>query len=166
MSKDQALKGRIQDLKAVIFDCDGIMTNGQIFYNGNGQWVRFFNILDGMGVKRLQKAGLQIGMITNSDSDDIRERCKNLGIEDLYDGASNKVECLKDVCSKWGLNASQVAYMGDDLQDIPVLQEVGFAVSVPHALSPVKQVAHLVTEASGGFGAVRELCELILEHQQ
>ncbi|MEO0335536.1 MAG: HAD-IIIA family hydrolase [Pseudomonadota bacterium] len=153
---------KVSALKAVVFDCDGVMTNGQIFYDGKGEWIRFFNILDGMGVKRLQAKGFHVGMITNSDSDDIRARCKKLGIEDLYEGVSEKSQCLSDFCKKHDLIEAEVAYMGDDLQDISVLSRVGFAVTVPHALDSVKEVSHLVTVREGGMGAVRELCELIL----
>ena len=153
---------RIRSLKAVAFDCDGIMTNGQIFWNGQGEWVRFFNIIDGMGIKRLQSKGFFVAMITNSKAQDIRERCRALGIDDLYEGATEKQKCLADFCKKKGLVEAEVAYMGDDLQDIPVLSTVGFAVTVPHALDAVKEVAHLVTSRAGGMGAVREVCELIL----
>ena len=153
---------KVRALKAVVFDCDGIMTNGQVFYDGQGNWVRLFNILDGMGVKRLQADGFHIGMITNSDSDDIRARCKKLGIDDLYEGVAEKGECLADFCKKHSLVEAEVAYMGDDLPDIPVLSRVGFAVTVPHALEAVKEVSHFVTQKQGGMGAVREVSELIL----
>jgi 3-deoxy-D-manno-octulosonate 8-phosphate phosphatase (KDO 8-P phosphatase) len=153
---------KVRALKAVVFDCDGVMTNGQVFYNGSGQWIRFFNIFDGMGIKRLQEKGFHVGMITNSDSEDIRERCKKLGIEDLYEGVNAKQKCLAEFCKKHDLVEAEVAYMGDDLQDVPVLNTVGFAVTVPHALDAVKEVSHLVTQKEGGMGAVRELSELIL----
>ncbi|MCB0406651.1 MAG: HAD-IIIA family hydrolase [Bdellovibrionales bacterium] len=152
----------LKPIRGVIFDCDGVLTNGQVFYSGNGEWCRFFNIKDGMGIKLLQKQEFKIGIITNSNSEDIRERAKSLGIEDLYEGASDKLACFETLQKKWQLSAHEIAYMGDDYQDIPVFKKAGLAVSVPNAIDPVKEAVHLVTQDSGGMGAVRELCELLL----
>lgn len=156
------LKEKIKNIKGLIFDVDGVMTNGQVFYNGNGQWVRFFNIKDGMGIRRIQSAGFKVALITNSDTEDIKERAKTLKINDLYSGASDKLVCLDDLLNNWNLTADQVAYMGDDLQDIPVLKTVGFSIAPPNALPEVRESVHLVTQDSGGMGAVREACELFL----
>lgn len=153
---------RIHKIKGLIFDVDGVMTNGQIFYNGQGNWVRFFNIKDGMGIKRLQTAGFKVALITNSDTEDIKERAKTLKINDLYSGASDKVACLNDLLVRWKLEASEVAYMGDDFQDLPVLKTVGLSVAPPNALPEVRESVHLVTQDFGGMGAVREVCELLL----
>ena len=153
----------LKPIRAIVFDCDGVLTNGQIFYNGNGNWVRFFNIKDGMGIKLLQKQEFQIGIITASTSEDIRERAKTLGIEDLYEGAKDKVACFEQLQKKWGLSAHEIAYMGDDYQDVPVFKKAGLSVSVPNAIDAVKDNVHLVTKEYGGFGAVREVCELLLE---
>ena len=159
------LNEKLKGLKAIVFDCDGVLTNGQIFYNGNGNWVRFFNIKDGMGIKRLQKHGIKVGIITASNTEDIRERAKTLGIEDLYEGVKDKVACFNELSSKWGLYHKEIAYMGDDYQDVPVFQVAGLSVSVPNAIQAVQNEVELVTVESGGMGAVREICELILKAQ-
>ena len=157
------LNRRLERIQGLIFDVDGVMTNGQIFYNGNGNWVRFFNIKDGMGIKRAQQAGLKIALITNSDTEDIKERAKTLKINDLYTGAKDKVACLEDLLSQWQLQLEDVAYMGDDYQDLPVLERVGLAIAPPNALPEVKNKVHFVTQDFGGMGAVREACELVIK---
>ena len=162
MKINAGMEQMLKPIRAIVFDCDGVLTNGQIFYNGQGGWVRFFNIKDGMGIKLLQKQGFHIGIITNSDSEDIRERAKALGIEDLYEGVSDKVTSFEELQKKWQLSAHEIAYMGDDYQDIPVFKKAGLAISVPNAIDPVKQAVHLVTQDYGGMGAVREVCELLL----
>ncbi len=166
MKLNLELTKMLKSIKAVVFDCDGVLTNGQVFYNGQGHWVRFFNIKDGMGIKLLQKQGYKIGIITNSDSEDIRERAKSLGIEDLFEGAKDKANCFEELQKKWGLSAHEIAYMGDDYQDIPVFKKAGLSVSVPNAIQEVQNQVHLVTKESGGMGAVRELCELLLASRQ
>lgn len=166
MKLNLELTRMLKSIKAVAFDCDGVLTNGQIFYNGNGQWVRFFNIKDGMGIKLLQKQGYKIAIITNSDSEDIRERAKSLGIEDLFEGVKDKAIAFDELQKKWSLSGHEIAYMGDDYQDIPVFKKAGLAVSVPNAILEVQEQAHLVTKDFGGMGAVRELCELLLSSRQ
>lgn len=165
MGLSPELVTKLKSVKAIVFDCDGVMTNGQIFYNGQGNWVRFFNIKDGMGIKRLQKHGIQVGIITASQTEDIRERAKTLGIEDLYEGVKDKAACFNELSSKWGLFHNEIAYMGDDFQDLPVFQVAGLSVSVPNAVAAVKNQVELVTVESGGMGAVREICEMILQAQ-
>ncbi len=166
MNISPELEAKLKSVKAIVFDCDGVLTNGQVFYNGNGHWVRFFNIKDGMGIQRLQKCGLRVGIITASETEDIRERAKALGIEDLYEGVKDKLACFKELSSKWKLPFNEIAYMGDDFQDVPVFQVAGLSVSVPNAVGAVKTQVDLVTEESGGMGAVREICEWILASQK
>lgn len=150
----------------LVLDVDGILTDCRVFMAGHGEWRRFFSIRDGYGLMRLREAGFKTAIITGSSADDIRERAKNLKIDYFYEGHLEKLSCLKEIEAKSGIPASQMAYMGDDLFDIPVLQEVGFAATVPDALDPVLDKVHYVTKRPAGNGAVREVCEILLQFSQ
>jgi 3-deoxy-D-manno-octulosonate 8-phosphate phosphatase (KDO 8-P phosphatase) len=150
-------------IKAIAFDCDGILTDGRIFYNGNGGWSRFFYIPDGLGIVKLQEAGFVVAIITTSNSEDIRKRVEKLKIPHFYEGNRDKTGAWADFLAKTGFKAEEVAYMGDDDMDLPLLEACGFAITVPAGIAKAKELAHYVTEAQGGMGAVREVCELLLQ---
>ncbi len=152
----------LKNIKAFLIDVDGIMTNGQIWMESPGQWRRTFNIYDGLGLKMLIKEGYIVGIITGSDSDDIRERAKKFAIAHLYEGAEDKIPCFEDFLKKTGLKEKEIAYIGDDLPDVPVLKRVGFSASVPGAVPEAKKAAKYITKRAGGMGAVREICDLLL----
>lgn len=159
----EADQAKLSDLKAIAFDCDGILTDCRITYSGDGQWSRSFSIRDGLGIKRLQEAGIHVAIITASHSEDIRERAKTLKIKDFYEGISDKTGAWADFTKKHGLKDHEVAYMGDDEMDLPLLEKAGFAVTVQDAMESVIEVADYVAQRPAGNGAVREICELILK---
>ena len=153
----------LSDIKIFISDVDGVMTDARIWLNTNNEWCRHFSIYDGMGLKRLQAQGIKTGIITASVAHDVRTRFKFLKVDYFHEGAKNKLENLDDILKEAKLEAHQVCYIGDDLMDLPVIEKVGFGVTVPHALPIIKEKSDYTTKAQGGFGAVREICEMILE---
>lgn len=153
----------LSDIKIFISDVDGVMTDARIWLNTNNEWCRHFSIFDGMGLKRLQAAGIKTGIITASVAHDVRERFKFLKVDYFHEGAKNKLENLNQILEESGFTSSQVCYIGDDLMDLPVIEKVGYGVTVPHAMKVIKDKADYTTKALGGFGAVREICEMILK---
>lgn len=157
------MQQKIINIKLLLLDVDGVMTDGGIVYDGNGLETKVFNVKDGHGIKMLQRHGIQVGVITGRTSAVVDIRARELGIELLYQGALKKLESYADVKRKTGLDDRQIAYMGDDVIDVPVMRRVGFAVAPPDALPEVLAVADYVSSRSGGRGAVREVCDLILK---
>lgn len=153
----------LSDIKIFISDVDGVMTDARIWLNTDDEWCRQFSIYDGMGLKRLQAAGFKTGIITASVAHDVRTRFKFLKVDYFREGAKNKLEDLDHILNEAHLEPFQVCYIGDDLMDLPVIEKVGYGVTVPHALKTIKDKSDYVTQAQGGYGAVREICEMILE---
>lgn len=153
---------KLADIRLLLIDVDGVMTDGGIIYDGNGLETKVFNVKDGHGIKMLQRYGIEVGIITGRTSQVVDIRAKELGINLLYQGAVKKLDCYCDVKQKTGLIDSQIAYMGDDVIDIPVMRRVIFAAAPADALIEARNAAHYVTSCSGGRGAVREVCDLIL----
>jgi len=154
---------RLQTIQLLLLDVDGVMTDGGIIYDGNGLETKVFNVKDGHGIKMLQRAGIGVGIITGRSSDVVICRAQELGIELLYQGSLRKLESYEDVKLKTGLADSQIAYMGDDVIDVPVMRRVGFAAAPQDALAEAKNAAHYIASRNGGQGAVREVCDLILK---
>lgn len=154
---------RLLGIKAIAFDCDGVLTDSKVLYIGEGRWSRSYSIRDGLGIRRLQEAGLHVAIITASNSEDIRERAKTLKIEDFYEGDLDKTGAWDDFLNKHGLTDSEVAYMGDDEMDVPLLSRAGLAFTVSDAMEPALEAADYVAQRPAGQGAVREVCELILK---
>lgn len=157
------MQQKLINIKLLLLDVDGVMTDGGIVYDGNGLETKVFNVKDGHGIKMLQRHGIQVGVITGRTSAVVDIRARELGIELLYQGALKKLESYADVKRKTGLDDRQIAYMGDDAIDVPVMRRVGFAAAPPDALPEVLSVADYVSSRSGGRGAVREVCDLILK---
>lgn len=162
---DDGLKQRILPVRLVIFDVDGVLTDGGITIHDDGSESKTFDVKDGHGMKLLQRAGLQIALISGRYCASVEHRAKGLGIDHVYQGIHRKVEAYEKIKTSTGLDDRNIAYVGDDLIDIPVMRRVGFAVCVPDAVEHVKPFAHYVTSRPGGKGAARELCELILQVQ-
>ena len=160
---DEVLRVRISNIQLMIFDVDGVLTDGRIIYNDDGTEIKAFDVRDGHGIKLLMRAGLEVAMITGRYCRAVEHRAKGLGITRLYQNSHYKLEAYEKILADTGLSDLQAAYMGDDLIDIPVMRRVGLAVSVPDASSHVIPYAHYVTSAKGGWGAAREICELILQ---
>lgn len=157
----QELQERIKKIKMLILDVDGVMTDGRIWWIEGTGWTRAFSIKDGYGLKILMKAGYEVAVISGGDSKSVRERAQFLGIKHVYLGDENKLIALEKIMKATGFTHEQIAFVGDELFDIPVLKVAGFSATVPHAVSEVKEIVHYVTQEPGGFGAVREVADLI-----
>lgn len=154
---------KLAQIRLLLLDVDGVMTDGRIVYDGTGLETKFFNVKDGHGIKMLQRHGIQVGIITGRTSVVVDIRARELGIELVYQGALNKLVSYADVKLKTGLDDSQIAYVGDDIIDVPVIRRVGFSAAPHDSMPEVLAVVDFVTSRSGGMGAVREVCDLILK---
>lgn len=157
-----SLRERIRDLKYLILDVDGVLTEGQLYYSAEGETLKAFSVHDGMGIKLLQSAGIKVGIISGRNSKALEVRLKELGAEDIYMGELDKREAFERILSTHSLSEREVGFVGDDLVDIPILERVGLPVAVRNAVEEVKKRAVYVTRREGGKGAVREVAELIL----
>lgn len=149
----------------VIIDVDGVLTDGQVFYGGSSVQGVFFNVHDGTGIKYLHRSGIGTAIITGRDSEAVRQRARTLGIEEVVQGAKVKMDAYERIRQRAGLEDCQIAYVGDDLPDIPVMRRAGLAVCVADAAPEVVEHADVVTDRRGGQGALREVAELILKAQ-
>ncbi|MGV8919150.1 MAG: KdsC family phosphatase [Pseudomonas sp.] len=156
---------RGKDIKLAVFDVDGVLTDGRLYFLEDGSEFKSFNTLDGQGIKMLINSGVITAIISGRKSSVVERRAKNLGIQYLYQGREDKLVVLDELLAKLNLSYEQVAYLGDDLPDLPVIRCVGLGMAVANAASFVRQHAHGITQARGGEGAAREFCELILSAQ-
>ncbi len=156
---------RAKRVKVLILDIDGVMTDGRIVYSIYGDELRFFDVQDGLGISLLNKAGIKSIIITAKKSRIVKARARDLRVAKTYNGYLDKLKALKKAMRKFRVSHEEICFIGDDLIDIPVLKRVGLAVSVPNAVDEVKEAAHYVTSRSGGRGAVREVCDLLLKSQ-
>lgn len=156
---------RAKNIKLVIFDVDGVLTNGSLFYGDDGQEYKAFHSRDGHGMKMLRECGVEIAIITGRTSKVVAHRMKNLNVDHVYQGRVEKLPAFEDLMGKLKLRPEQVAYVGDDVVDLPVMIRVGLAITVPGAHELAKQHAHWVTTQEPGAGAGREVCELIMKAQ-
>ncbi len=154
-----------KNVKLVILDVDGVMTDGRVIIDDNGVNYRSFDIKDGFGTVALQMSGIPVAIITTSTSDVVTHRAKELKIEKYFPGSKNKLEVYNNLLQDMGLTNENVCFVGDDLVDLPLLKRVGFAVAVNDAVDEVKEQAHYITKNPGGRGAVREVAEIILKAQ-
>jgi len=152
-------------IKMVVFDVDGVLTDGKIVLDMHGVETKSFNVQDGTGIKYLLRSDIRVGLITGRQSGVVSFRARELGIEDVYQGVKVKLEAYEKLVEKHGLHDEEVCYVGDDLPDIPVMRRVGLPVAVANARLEVKNEAAYVTQAEGGAGAVREVAEEILKGQ-
>lgn len=156
---------RARNVRMIVFDVDGVLTDGSLFFGDDGQEYKAFNSRDGHGIKMLRASGVEPGIITGRTSQVVLHRARNLGITHLYQGADDKLQAFENLLASVGLAPDQIAYMGDDVVDLPVLRRCGLAISVPDAPDEVKARSHYVTRANAGRGAAREVCELIMRAQ-
>jgi 3-deoxy-D-manno-octulosonate 8-phosphate phosphatase (KDO 8-P phosphatase) len=163
LSLDPKLQSKLSRIKALVLDCDGILTDTRISYMGSDQWSRSFSIRDGFGILKLREAGILVSVITTSKSEDIRARMKVLKIEKWYEGVADKVPAWEEFLQQHGLQPEEVAYMGDDDPDLPLLRRAGFSATVSDAMESVLSEVDYVARRPAGCGAVREVCELILK---
>ena len=152
-------------IKLVVFDVDGVLTDGSLFVGDDGQEYKAFHSRDGLGMKLLRKSGVEIGIITARTSEVVKHRMENLDIQHVYQGRLDKLPALEELIAKLGLSFEQTAYVGDDIVDLPVMRQVGLAIAVQDAHPLAKQHAHWQTPHGGGRGAARDVCELVMEAQ-
>ena len=158
-------KDRLQQIRMVLLDVDGVLTAGEIIYDDNGEQTKVFNVKDGLGIRLLKEAGIQVGIITGRRGKALQHRCDNLGIELIYDGIRDKDKAIEDIHADTGIAIEAMAFVGDDLPDLPAVKKVGLGVAVGDADPLIKENAHMITNAPGGKGAVREVSEAILKAQ-
>ena len=156
---------RAKHIRLVIFDVDGVLTDGKLYLADDGQEYKAFYSLDGHGMKMLKRSGVELAIITGRTSKLVPHRAKNLGIIHLYQGVENKVEAYQHLLETLQLAPEAAAYMGDDVVDLPVMRRCGLSLCVPDAPQLVKQHAHYTTKLPGGQGAVREICDMIMHAQ-
>ena len=156
---------KLKRIKLLICDVDGVLTDGTIIYNDNGSETKIFNVKDGLGIRLLMEAGIAFYIVTGRRSGALYSRCKNLGIDHIFDGVKDKAAVFDRILYQSGLAGSAVACIGDDLPDLPLMKKVGLAIAVGDAHEMVIKHADMVTSAVGGKGAVREVCEAILKAQ-
>jgi len=153
---------KFRSVKLLVLVIDGVLTDGKLYYSAEGESLKVFHVLDGAGIKLLQKNNIPVAVISARNSKAAETRLTELGVEYLYQGQSDKMPAFIELCEKLGLNPKEVAYMGDDLADLPIMKQVGLRITVPNAVAIIKQEADYQTTRSGGLGAVREVCDLIL----
>ena len=153
---------KLAKIKLLLLDVDGVLTDGRIIYDNNGVESKAFHVRDGHGLKLVQRAGIEVGIITGRSSRVVEQRAAELGISLLYQGAKNKLEPYRQILADRDLCDEQVAYVGDDVVDLPILRRVGFACTVADGVSDIKPYVDYVASLPGGAGAVREICDLLL----
>jgi len=161
----QDILDKAKHIKLVIFDVDGVLTDGSLYLGDDGQEYKAFHSRDGHGMKMLQHSGVEIGIITGRSSEVVKHRMAGLGIEHVYQGRLEKLPAFEELAAVMGLAESQVAYVGDDVVDLPIMVRAGLAIAVQDAHALVKTHSHWQTPSAGGRGAAREVCELIMEAQ-
>jgi len=164
---EEELQDKAKAIKCVIFDVDGVLTDGSLFFDNEGQEVKAFNSKDGHGIRMLLENGVEVAIITGRKSDLVKHRANNLKLtpELIYQGYRDKRPAFADLLEHTGFSSEEIAYVGDDVIDLPVMSQVGFAIAVADAHWFVKQQAHMTTKNNGGEGAGREACEFILSAQ-
>ena len=153
------------DIRLLVMDVDGVMTDGKITYSSDGQELKSFNIKDGLGIKRAQASGIETAIITGRTSPMVERRARELGIAHLVQGREDKLSALSDLVDQMNLSLVQVAYIGDDLPDLTAIESVKLGACPADAATEVKSKANWVSTRSGGDGCVRELCDLLVSHK-
>ncbi len=161
----ETVRQRAENIRLLALDVDGVLTDGSLLYNEAGEQLKRFNALDGHGLKMLKQSGIRVALITGRSGPIVTRRAADLGIALVYQDARNKGQLISTVASENGFTLDQIAYIGDDIIDLQAMQKVGLAVSVPHAPIYIQQAAHWVTSVQGGYGAARELADVILAAQ-
>jgi len=160
-----ALRERLARIKLMVFDVDGVLTDGSLWYGEQGEVFKRFSALDGHGLKMLTTSGIKVALVTGREGPIVDRRAAELGLGDVLQNVRDKGAALNELVARYRLTVEESGFMGDDLIDLPAMQRAGFAASVPNAPAYVTQAAHWVATASGGQGAARECCDLILAAQ-
>jgi 3-deoxy-D-manno-octulosonate 8-phosphate phosphatase (KDO 8-P phosphatase) len=163
---EPALKERAASIQMLVLDVDGVLTDGRLYFDNAGNEMKAFNTRDGLGMKVLQKSGIEVAIITGRTSKIVARRMDQLGIKHVYQGCEDKLTAFTHLMEITGLQADQICFAGDDWIDLPVLTRVGLAMTVADADEYVKDHVHCITQRKGGEGAVREICNLLLSAQE
>ena len=156
---------RARDIRLLVLDVDGVLTDGRLYFSSRGEEMKSFHVRDGAGIVRLIRAGIQVAVISGRQSRAVERRMSELGVTWVRQGIEDKMLALRELLDILGLGPQAVASMGDDLADLPIFEVARLAIAVADAHAAVKSRAHFITQAMGGQGAVREVCDLILESQ-
>ncbi len=159
------LEKKAENIKLVAFDVDGVLTDGSLTFDEDGREYKTFNAKDGQGIVNLNNAGIITAIITARNNGTVFHRAQNLKIKELHQGSKNKIQTLNEVVEKYKISYDEIAYMGDDLPDICILEKVGISACPLDAVEEVKVVANFISSKNGGRGAVRELCDFILKNR-
>ena len=159
------IQSKAKKIKLLLLDVDGVLTDGRIVLDNQGNELKAFHVRDGHGIKMAQKAGIIVGLITGRKSEVVNIRARELGIKEVYQGRHEKIAVYDSILKKYGFRDADVAYMGDDIVDVDILKRSGLAVTVADADPSVMPHVDMVTKTAGGRGAVREFINLILKHQ-
>ncbi|MEI8403436.1 MAG: HAD-IIIA family hydrolase [Alcaligenaceae bacterium] len=163
---EPSVRARLERLKLMVFDVDGVLTDGSLWYTEQGETLKRFNALDGHGLKMLTVSGIQVALVTGRESPIIARRAAELGLGAVMQNVRDKGAVLHELTARYGVTLEQTGFMGDDLIDLPAMQRAGFSASVPDAPAYITQAAHWVSARRGGYGAARECSDLILAAQQ
>jgi len=155
----------LKRVRLLLLDVDGVLTDGSIVYSDRGEEIKAFHVRDGLGIRLLMNAGIEAGVVTGRSSRALFHRCRNLGLKRVHGGVRDKTAALEAILVETGLAAEQTAFVADDLPDMAILKRVGLPIAVADAAPIVRDMAAMVTSAPGGRGAVREVCEAILQAQ-
>ncbi len=166
MTKLQVILPKLRKIKAIFLDVDGVLTDGTIIYGSHGVEMKSFDSKDGFGISNAINSGIRVGIITGRRSDLVKRRAAELGIVDLYEGSIDKITPFEEIKRIYSLDSSEIAYVGDDLLDLPLLSKVGFSAAPSNAVRAVKSKVDYVSKAPGGQGGVREIIDMILRAQK
>ena len=161
----QTAMERACNVKLIIFDVDGVLTDGNIHLSERGEVFKSFSVQDGLGIGMARKAGMKTAIITGRKSKIVEFRANELKIDELYQGKQNKLDAFAAIQKRFQVKAEEIAYIGDDFLDLPILARVGFAAAVGNAVTEVKERAHFISDRKGGDGAVRQIMEFLLKAQ-
>ncbi len=165
MLDESEVRRRAAHIKLLLMDCDGVLTDGRIELLENGDEIKTFHTRDGHGIVLMHRAGLETGIISGRSSTLVERRARELGMKHVRQGTWDKIKDYEELITEAGFAEAEIAFIGDDVTDIPLMQRAGFAIAVADAVPETHAAAHFVTKLPGGFGAVREVCELILKAQ-
>lgn len=158
------MTGLIEKIEILLLDCDGVLTDGRLYFSANGEEIKVFDVQDGQGIVSWIKAGRKVGIISGRSSPIVERRAAELGIQFVYQGVSNKLAVAREIWTASGISPQQTAFVGDDIPDIEVMRVCGVGVAVANAVDEVKAIASIVTKSDGGRGAVRELIDGLLSN--
>jgi 3-deoxy-D-manno-octulosonate 8-phosphate phosphatase (KDO 8-P phosphatase) len=151
-------------IRMLILDVDGVLTDGRLYFGPRGEALKLFHVRDGLGIQQVAQAGIEVAVISGRKSKMVDVRCRELGVEHVYQGAKDKVAQLEKLCARLKIEPSACACVGDDLTDVPLMRKVALAFAVADAHPEARHAAHLITKLPGGHGAVREVCDYLLAH--